>query len=66
MSADLSAQSAHQPHFTAVPGVSFVFNRWEISTGVGYGVLYLPVLGLASTKARIVLDFAFAYRFDLY
>src|SRR3954471_6986612 len=33
---DLSAQSAHQSRFTIVPGVSFVFNRWELSTGVGY------------------------------
>ncbi len=66
VTADLSAQSTQQRHFTAVPGVSFVFNRWEISTGVGYGVFYLPVLGLASTKAWPVVDFAFAYRFDLY
>ena len=63
---DLSAQSAQQRHFTIVPGVSFVFNRWELSTGVGYGVFYLPVLGLATTKAWPVVDFAFAYRFDLY
>lgn len=66
VSADLSAESTKQRHFTIVPGVSFVFNRWEISTGVGYGVFYLPVLGLATTKAWPVVDFAFAYRFDLY
>ena len=66
VTADLSAESAQQRRFTAVPGVSFVFNRWEISTGVGYGVFYLPVLGLATTKAWPVVDFAFAYRFDLY
>jgi hypothetical protein len=64
--ADVSAESTQQRRFTAVPGVSFVFDRWEISTGVGYGVFYLPVLGLASTKAWPVVDFAFAYRFDLY
>jgi hypothetical protein len=63
---DLSAESAQQRRFTIVPGVSFVFDRWELSTGVGYGVFYLPVLGLATTKAWPVVDFAFAYRFDLY
>lgn len=63
---DLSAESAQQRRFTAVPGVSFVFDRWELSTGVGYGVFYLPVLGLATTKAWPVVDFNVAYRFDLY
>jgi hypothetical protein len=66
VTADLSAEPTRQRRFTVVPGVSFVFDRWEISTGVGYGVFYLPVLGLASTKSWPVLDFGFAYRFDLY
>jgi hypothetical protein len=66
VTANVSAQSTEQRHFTAVPGVSFVFDRWELTTGVGYGVFYLPVLGLASTKAWPVVDFSFAYRFDLY
>jgi hypothetical protein len=63
---DLSAESAQQRRFTIVPGASFVFDRWELSAGVGYGVFYLPVIGLATTKAWPVVDFAFAYRFDLY
>jgi hypothetical protein len=63
---DLSAQSAEQRRFTIVPGASFVFDRWELSAGVGYGVLYLPVLGLATAKRWPVVDFGFAYRFDLY
>jgi len=62
----LSAESSLQRHFTAVPGVSFAWQNWEVSGGIGYGVLYLPVLGLATTKNWPVVDLAFAYRFDLY
>lgn len=64
--ADLSGESADQRRFTIVPGVSFVWQNWELSGGVGYGVLYLPVLGFASAKAWPVIDFSAAYRFDLY
>ncbi|HEX6767132.1 MAG TPA: hypothetical protein VF103_16660 [Polyangiaceae bacterium] len=46
--------------------MSFVWNRWELTGGVGYGVFYLPVLGLASAKNWPVVDFGVAYRFDLY
>jgi hypothetical protein len=63
---DLSAETTNQQHFTAVGGVSFVWDRWELSGGVGYGVFYLPVLGLATAKAYPVVDLAAAYRFDLY
>jgi hypothetical protein len=63
---DLSAESTIQKHFTLVPGVSFEWERWEFNAGVGYGVFYLPVLGLASSKNWPVVDLAFAYRFDLY
>jgi hypothetical protein len=63
---DLSAESTLQKHFTIVPGVSFAWERWEFNVGVGYGVVYLPLLGLASAKNWPVVDLAFAYRFDLY
>lgn len=63
---DLSAQGALQKHFTIVPGVSFVWDRWELTGGVGYGVFYLPILGLASAKNWPIVDFGVAYRFDLY
>jgi hypothetical protein len=33
---------------------------------VGYGVFFLPVVGLASAKAWPVIDFNAAYLFDLY
>jgi hypothetical protein len=62
----LSAESTEQRHFSVVPGVSFVWDKWELSGGVGYGVLYLPVLGLATSKRWPILDLNFAYRFDLY
>jgi len=63
---DLSAESTIQKHFTIVPGVSFEWQHWELNAGVGYGVFYLPVLGLASAKSWPVVDLAFAYRFDIY
>jgi len=63
---DLSAESTLQKHYSIVPGVSFVWDRWELSAGVGYGVFYLPVLGLASAKNWPLIDLGFAYRFDLY
>jgi hypothetical protein len=63
---DLSAQGALQKHFSIVPGVSFVWDRWELTGGVGYGVFYLPILGLASAKNWPLVDFGVAYRFDLY
>jgi hypothetical protein len=62
----LSAESTIQKRFTLVPGVSFEWERWELNAGVGYGVFYLPALGLASAKAWPVVDLAFGYRFDLY
>jgi hypothetical protein len=66
VSGDLSAESTMQKRWTVVPGVSFVWPRWEISAGVGYGVFYLPVLGLASGKALPDVELALAYFFDLY
>lgn len=63
---DLTAQSTLQKHFTVVPGVSFEWEHWELNAGVGYGVFYLPVLGLASAKNWPVVDLAFAYRFNIY
>lgn len=66
VTSDLTAESTIQKHFTLVPGVSFEWERWELNAGVGYGVLYLPALGLASSKNWPVVDLAFGYRFDLY
>jgi len=66
VTSDLSAESTLQKHFTIVPGVSFEWERWELNVGAGYGVFYLPVMGLATAKAWPVVDLAFAYRFDLY
>jgi len=63
---DLTATSTEQRHISLVPGVSFVWRRWELAGGVGYGVFYLPILGLATTKSWPILDLSFAYRFDLY
>ena len=63
---DLSAETTEQRHFSLVPGVSFVWQRWELSGGVGYGVFYLPILGLATAKRWPILDLNVAYRFDLY
>ncbi len=66
VTSDLTARSTLQWHFTLVPGVSFEWTHWELNAGVGYGVFYLPVFGLATAKAWPVVDLAFAYRFDLY
>lgn len=66
VTADLSAESTIQKRFTIVPGVSFEWEHWELNAGVGYGVFYLPVLGLASAKAWPVVDLAAAFRFDIY
>ena len=66
VASDLSAESTAQRRLTAVAGVSFEWERWELNVGAGYGVFYLPVMGLASGKAWPVVDLAFAYRFDLY
>ena len=66
VTSNLSAESTIQKHFTLVPGVSFEWERWELNAGVGYGVFYLPALGLASAKSWPVVDLAFGYRFDIY
>jgi hypothetical protein len=58
--------SASTRRFTVVPGVSFDWEHWELSLGVGYGVFPIPGIGLSTAKALPVVDFAFAYRFDLY
>jgi hypothetical protein len=63
---NLSAESTEQRHFSITPGVSFVWERWELAGGVGYGVFYLPIVGLASAKRWPLLDLSVAYRFDLY
>jgi hypothetical protein len=64
---ELSVQNgANQSRLNVVPGVSFSWERWELHGGVGYGVFFLPVLGIATQKSWPVVDFSFAYRFDLY
>jgi hypothetical protein len=66
VSGDLSAESTLRKRWTVVPGVSFLWPRWELCAGVGYGVFYLPMLGLASGKALPDVEFALSYFFDLY
>lgn len=66
VTSDLSIESTIQKRFTIVPGVSFEWERWELNAGVGYGVFYLPALGLASAKSWPVVDLGVAYRFDVY
>jgi hypothetical protein len=64
---DISVESsAEQSRLNVVPGVSFSWERWELHAGVGYGVFFLPVLGVATKKAWPVVDLGFAYKFDLY
>jgi|SRR5688572_3824561 len=52
--------------FSVVPGVAFEWEHWDLSLGVGYGALPLPILGATTARALPVVDFALAYRFDLY
>jgi hypothetical protein len=62
----MTADSTIQKRFAAVPGVSFSWTHWELGAGVGYGVFFLPVVGLASAKAWPVVDFNAAFLFDAY
>jgi hypothetical protein len=65
--ARLTADGTGSNHgFSVVPGVAFEWDSWELSLGVGYGALPLPVLGATTARALPVVDFALAYRFDLY
>jgi hypothetical protein len=67
LSSDLTAStSVPRRRFTAVPGVAFEWDDWELSVGVGYGAFPLPALGTATSRAWPVVDIAFAYRFNLY
>jgi len=52
--------------FSIVPGVAFEWENWDLSLGVGYGALPLPIIGATTARALPVVDFALAYRFDLY
>lgn len=64
---DLSAgTSVPRRRFAGVPGIAFDWQHWELYLGVGYGVFPLPVVGIPTSRAYPVVDFAFAYRFDLY
>jgi hypothetical protein len=63
---DLSGESSRQRRWSLVPGVAFEWQSWELQVGVGYGVFYLPVVGLPTTKNLPIVDLGFAYRFDLY
>jgi hypothetical protein len=62
----VTAESTIQKRFAAVPGVSFSWDKWELGAGVGYGVFFLPMLGLASAKAFPIVDFNAAFLFDAY
>jgi hypothetical protein len=63
---DLSGEASRQRRWSFVPGVAFEGEHWELQLGVGYGVFYLPVVGLPTTKSWPIVDLGFAYRFDLY
>ncbi|HEU4579907.1 MAG TPA: hypothetical protein VFS67_16720 [Polyangiaceae bacterium] len=63
---DLSGEASRRRRWSLVPGVAFEGERWELQLGVGYGVFYLPVLGLPTSKSWPIVDLGFAYRFDLY
>lgn len=64
---DLSTENTgKRGRWSAVPGVAFDWQHWELSIGVGYGVVPLPVFGIPTTKAWPLVDFALALHFDLY
>lgn len=64
---DLSAATtSSRTRYSLVPGVSFDWTSWELYLGVGYGSFALPVVGLPTARAVPIVDFALAYRFDLY
>lgn len=64
---DLSAErSSSGTRYAVVPGVSFDWTNWEFYLGVGYGTLQIPALGLPTTRALPVVDFALAFKFDIY
>jgi hypothetical protein len=63
---DLSGEASRQRRWSLVPGVAFEGESWELQLGIGYGVFYLPVLGLPTTKSWPIVDLGFAYGFDLF
>ena len=63
---DLSGEASRKRRWSLVPGVAFAGESWELQVGVGYGVFYLPVAGLPTSKSWPIVDLGFAYRFDLY
>jgi len=63
---DLSGESSRRRRFSVVPGLSYEGAHWEFTLGVGYGVAYLPVVGLPTTKSWPVVDLGFSYNFDIY
>jgi len=64
--ADLSGESSRRRRLSVVPGLSYEGEHWEFTLGVGYGVVYLPVVGLPTTKSWPVVDLGFSYNFDIY
>jgi hypothetical protein len=63
---DLSGEGTRPRRLSVEPGFSYEGEHWELQLGVGYGVFYLPVVGLPTSKSWPVVDLAFAYSFDLY
>lgn len=63
---DLSGEGSRRRRWSLVPGVAFEGESWELQLGVGYGVFYLPVAGLPTSKSWPIVDLGFAYRFDLF
>jgi len=64
--ANLSGEGARRQRASVVPGVAFEGENWELQAGVGYGVAYLPIVGLPTTYAWPIVDLGFAFSFDLY
>jgi hypothetical protein len=61
-----AAASSSRPRYALVPGIAFDWTHWEVYLGVGYGNFELPVVGLPTNRAWPIVDFALAFRFDLY
>jgi hypothetical protein len=63
---NLSGEGVRRQRVSVVPGVAFEGENWELQAGIGYGVAYVPILGLPTTYAWPIVDLGFAVSFDLY
>jgi len=63
---DLSGEGTRRRRVSVVPGVAFEGQNWELQAGIGYGVAYVPIIGMPTANAWPIVDLGFAFRFDLY